>query len=258
MMFRKVCAYSALASLVLVAPGCTRRDDQSARERRQPAPAAEAPQPPPVEKDRAMVRFVNAYNGSVDLFFGDTKTFAGVAYKSVTPYREIREDWAQFKLRPAGRDTADPIATNVEVVSDGERYTIVALGTDEGKAVLKALKDDEAAVPERARVRIVHAARDTGDIDIVPANKQEPVFDGLRPDSVADYKEIEPTARTLEIRKDNQQRPIARIAGLKAGSYTFVLAPSKTKGGLDVIRLTGETTPTQGESRARTPESPAR
>ena len=232
--------YIAIAA-ALTTTGCTKKESETApRAEGVPEVAREAPKS--IEKDKASVRFVNAYDGTVDLFFGETKPFAAVGYKAVTPYKELREDWAQFKLRTAGKDTADPLARNIEAVSDGERYTIVALAKEDGNATLKALKDDEAPAPDKAKIRFVHVARDIGDVDVVQTGKEEPIFDGVDFNSMADYKTVDPMKGTLQIRKDNETRALARIANvnLEAGKkYTFVIT-SKAKGAVEVIRLTDE------------------
>lgn len=242
---RSLCAPMLLALLV---SGCSRRDEaDTAREREATPPAAERETPRATEPEMASVRFVNTYKDNVDLYFGDQKLFTGVAYRSVSPYQQVQEDWARFKLLPAGKDTAQPLATNIERVGDGTRYTIVAITKEDGSPTLRAFKDDDTAATDAAMVRVVHAAPGVGDVDVVPAGKQEALFDGVNAATVADFRSVQPMKGSLEVRDDSSNRVLARIpnANFEAGrKYTFVVT-GRGKGALDVIRLSDETAGTE-------------
>ena len=68
-------------------------------------PAKEAGQ-----RDNALVRVINAVPGNVsfDIFADDKKVFESVAFKNVTPYKELSDDRHSFRVRNAGQDMAQP------------------------------------------------------------------------------------------------------------------------------------------------------
>src|SRR5581483_7930169 len=73
----------------------------------------------------ALVRFVDAIPGqSANLAFGNAQLFSDVAYKTVTPYKEVAGERHDFKLTTT-RGNTTPI-TNSEGLTNGERYTVVA------------------------------------------------------------------------------------------------------------------------------------
>lgn len=229
---------SAAVVLAIVAAGCSRTDTTARNEETAATPEAAR------TRESAQVRFVNAYPSTVDLYFGDTPIFSGVEYKGVTPYKQVQEDWAQFKLRPAGQPNAEPLATNIEMVGDGERFTIIALAKEDGKATLRALEDDERPVPNKAKVRFVHAARAATDADIVLTGRTDPLFDGVDPNSTTDYVEVDPMKAALEVRSDDGNRSLLKIANVNfepGRLYTFVIVDGKQSGTLDVIQLTDQT-----------------
>src|SRR5262245_53259763 len=97
------------------------------------APAKEAE-----KRDKALVRVVHALPGfaAVDTFVGDTKEFNNVAYKAVTPYKEVPDVQKLFAIRPAGKDSSQPFAQNSEGISGGDHYTVIAMPAPDGKATL--------------------------------------------------------------------------------------------------------------------------
>jgi hypothetical protein len=235
-------AHVSTALLLAVAAGCARTED-TARDRESKA-ASEASRVR--EPEMAQVRFVNAYPGAVDLYFGDTPVFSGVKYKDVTPYKQVQEDWAKFKLRPAGKPDAEALATNMEAVGDGEYFTVIAVAKDDAKATLRAVQDDEEPAADKAKIRVVHAAHSKAadDIDFVVSGKNEPLFDGIDANSVSNYKEVDTMKAGFEIRPDNGKGALLKIpaANFAPGKlYTFVITDSQKKAALDVIKLTDRT-----------------
>lgn len=232
--------FAALA-LAFATASCTRTEDTAGD---RTAPTAEPGASGERVKETARVRFVNAYGSAVDLYFGDTPVFTAVAPKSVTSYQQVEEDWAQFRLRPAGQPNAEPLATNIESVGDGEQFTVIGLAKEDGKATLRAIQDDERPVTDKAKVRFVHGAqRMAHDIDIVATGQQDPLFDDVNPNSVSNYKEIDPVKGGLEIRSEDGKRRLHRVpnSNLEPGRlYTFVMMDGKAQGALDVIRLTDQ------------------
>src|ERR687888_1627086 len=95
------------------------------------------------QRGNALVRVIHAVPGgpSVDVFADDTKVFSGIAYKTTSPYKEVSGERHTFRIRPAGQDTAPPLAQNSEGLSDGKHYTVVAMAGSDGKPTLYVFND---------------------------------------------------------------------------------------------------------------------
>lgn len=189
---------------------------------------------PPAEevkkRDNALVRVIHAVPGAaaVDVFVDDQKAFSGVAYKTVTPYKELSGERHTFRLRPAGLDSAQPLAENSEGLGDGKHYTVIALPSEDGRSVTLRVLEDELVPPSsgKARVRVINASNDAGEIDVYPQGKNEALFSGINFKSEGGYKEVDPMSGTLEVRPEGQNRPVLSISNVKfdAGkTYTIVI-----------------------------------
>ena len=166
----------------------------------------------------------------VDVFAGDLVVFDDLGYKSVTAYRVLQADRYAFALRPAGMATAKPLATNSEALDDGKYYTVFALPGDGRSANLRVIDDElDAPVSGKARVRLVQAGSDAGEVDIVASGKTDRIFDAIDFQTVTRYKDIEPMNGSLEIRAQGQPVTVAAVpnALMEAGrSYTLVIVGS--------------------------------
>jgi hypothetical protein len=163
------------------------------------------------KQDRALVRFVNADPGhaTADLWFGDMKAFSDVAYKAVTPYTELPADRSTFKLRASGQNM--DVATNNEGLYAGRHYTLVAIHKKDGTTILRAVSDDlDAPAAGKAKVRMINAAPNAGELDLVQArDRKSEVFDAINFDSPTSFKEVDPG--NLEVRHDDSKAPVLRL-----------------------------------------------
>jgi hypothetical protein len=211
----------------LVAAGCTPAAREDKTTRTEPAGRQ------PAARDVALVRVVHAIPGGdpVDVFADDAKTFTGVQYKTVTPYRELATERYTFKLRKSGIETAEPLVQNSEGLSAGERYTILALPGDRGEAaVLRIVRDENGSEAGKTKVRVVNASPDAGTVKVMAAGKNEALFNNVGAGSVSTYDEIEPTAATLEVRAEDGRQVLARVADqpLERGkAYTILVLGRK-------------------------------
>jgi len=172
-------------------------------------------------QDRALVRFVNADPGhaTADLWFGDMKAFSDVAYKAVTPYTELPADRSTFKLRASGQNT--DVATNNEGLYAGRHYTLVAIRKQDGTNILRAVSDDlDAPSAGKAKVRMINAAPNAGELDLVQArDRKNEIFDGIDFDSPTSFKEVEPG--NFEVRHDDNKAPALRLPQLSVQPDKF-------------------------------------
>jgi len=208
------------------------------------------------KRDQALVRVIYAVPGGAagDVFADNTKAFPGVAYKTVTPYRELSDDRHDFRLRPSGQDAVPPLAEKSENVSGGKHYTIIALPTDAtAKEVTLKLVTDNLVPPPAgtAKVRLIHASPDAGEVDVYPKGKDKALFSGVNFKSETSYTEVDPMSVTLEVRPEGKKDVLLTVPNVtfEAGKlYTIVLA-GKAKGApkLEAIKVEDQLTGPTGQ-----------
>lgn len=197
------------------------------------SPAGQSTAPPAAaaqRRDMALLRVVHAIpaGSTVDVFADDNKVFDGLAYKAVTPYREIDGQRYTFRLRPAGMNQADPLASNAEGLDDGNHYTVFAIPSGDGAAASLRVVADTHSMPSsgKARVRVVHASGDAGEFDVYAVGRTTVMFDGVDFQSVTDYDEIDPLSGSLELRPQGESNVMLTVSNvrLEAGkTYTIVI-----------------------------------
>ncbi|HEX5635235.1 MAG TPA: DUF4397 domain-containing protein [Gemmatimonadales bacterium] len=188
------------------------------------------------------VRLVSALPAAknVDLASDDRVVFSAVPYKTVTPFRDVEGNVERFTLRAAGAapNGENVLADNREAMTDGSRYTIVALPDDEGKgAQLRVLKDELGVDAGKAKIRVIHAAPNVGEVDVAMSGQTDLLFDDVEFGKEAGFKEVDPMSGTLQIRRDDDdkdaQGPASSNAGrlnLEAGrAYTVVITGANPK-----------------------------
>lgn len=185
------------------------------------------------KQGEAMVRLVNALPTSptVAVTSGDSSLFANVKYKDVTEYRQVGDKTADFKLtastQPAG---AQPVAENHELLSNGGRYTAIALPEKDGSgADLKVVRDELVPGSGKAQVRVIHAAPGVGEMDVMIQGRKDALFSGVNYSTEAGFKEIDPVAGTIEIRSADTHKRVVSLKDVKfetGKSYTIVITGS--------------------------------
>ena len=223
----------ALALLALSAAlyGCQKRSTENAPiTTTSPAGESTAPSSAAAERrDDALVRFVHAIPSKVvvDLYADDDRAFDGVAFRAVTPYREVNGERYTFKLRQAGTTASRPLATNSEGLDDGDYYTVIAVPGDGGAAMLRVVEDDFSAPAEgKARVRVVHASNDIGELAVFERGRDTGLFEGVDFQSVTRYDEVDAWRGALDIKPEGGESVLATIpdAAFEAGKvYTVVI-----------------------------------
>lgn len=173
----------------------------------------------------SLVRMVNALPSAKDASVSadDRAMFSGIGFKTVTPYSELKDNIAKFRLQAGERDTT--IASNNEIMMDGSRYSLVALPEGNGSVRLRVLKDELATDSTKARLRVIHGVNGVGEIDVVMKGMTDPFFDNVNLTSEAGFKNIDPVKTTVTVNVDgNGKQLLKREMDFKAGhSYTVVL-----------------------------------
>jgi hypothetical protein len=212
------------------------------------------------ERGTSQVRLVSALPATqrIDLASENGVVFSAVPYKTVTPYKELTDNAAKFSIRSAGAST-ESLADNNEAMADGHRYTLVALPEEKGKgAQLKAFRDEVVPEPGKAKVRVINAAPNFGEVDVRLSGREDAIFEDINFGNEGGYKEIDPTSGTLQLqRDDDDETRTAKVinAGrmqFEAGkAYTLIVAganPSRP----DIIKFVDEPTGGQTSNAANT------
>jgi hypothetical protein len=182
------------------------------------------------DRDRALVRVVAAIPGGsrLDLFVEGHKLADGLEYRTITPYMEVPSGRQALRLRPAGMDTAEPLADENHQLRAGRHYTVVIMPGEEGRAAA-ALRvfDDPMDDPKegQAALRVVHAAADAGRIDVHVQGRQDPLAGGLDFQRASDFTELQPPVQ-LELRPAQRTETMLRFHDLRlsgGGMYTVVV-----------------------------------
>lgn len=224
-------AHLGLLAIPLMLAGCQRDNTEDAPvTTKSPAGTSTAPSSEAAEdRDTALVRVVHAIpgGGNVDVFADDTRAFDGLAFKAVTPYRELDGQRYTFRLRAAGQAQGDPLASNTEGLDDGDYYTVFAVPGDDDRAMLRVVQDDHSRPGEgKARVRVVHASRDVGEVDLYAVGRDDALFDGIDFQSVTDYDEVDGLTGSLQLKHEDDANVVLDVPNvrLEAGkSYTIVV-----------------------------------
>jgi hypothetical protein len=236
----------ALLVLVIaaVAAGCSQEASQEqAVQTRAGGEQFTAPPAATVEKrDNALVRAVNAIpeGPRADVFVGDTKVFDAVDYKTVTPYREVADDWYAIRVHAAGDDAANALAEERQNLLGGRHYTVVAMpGKSPGPTMIQVLDDNLTPPPTgKARVRIVHAALDAPDVDVYGPGDEDAMFGGVSFSTATTYHDVDPMTGVLHVCAKGSKTPVLEISDAKfeAGKhYTIVVVGDSD--GLEAIRV---------------------
>src|SRR5215467_7060267 len=152
------------------------------------------------KRNNALVRVINAAPGaaSVDVFADDQKAFEAVSFKNVTPYKELSDTRHTFRVRAAGKDTEQPIAENSEGLAGGKHYTILIMPGTNDKTTMSVINDNITTPPAgKAEVRVIHAAPNAGEVDIVDKAGNKKLFSGVNFEKETNYQTVDPTNTTL-------------------------------------------------------------
>lgn len=201
------------------------------------------------ERDNALVRVVNAIPGGAASIYADQNiAFGNVAYKSVSDWKEMPDDYYGFRVTSAGGTVAsDTLAENREKLSNGGHYTIIAIPendvSDSEKneyGELRVLDDELKPLTNgKARVRFVNAIVGSEDeISVFPKGSDNALVNGVNFKHEAGWNDEDPWTGTLEVRTENKKTLLATIpnVNLEAGkSYTFVFAGKAPK--VEVIKF---------------------
>ncbi len=232
------CALGLLAVALLVT-ACSRepRQNQTVTTTTNTSISTAPPAREVEKRDTALVRFVHAIaNGaSVDVFADDRSAFTNIAYKTVTPYREMTGTRFTFSVLPAGQHRLPPRAEKSENLAGGRHYTLITLSRDPaGKEVtLQIIGDDLVPPPAgKAKLRVIHASPDAGELDVYAKGKRDALFSGMSFEKKTGYLEVDPMTATLEVRPTGENNAVLAVpnAKIEAGKIYTIIIVGLTQG----------------------------
>ncbi len=97
----------------------------------------------------------------------------------------------------------------------------------------------------KAKVRLINAAPNFGEADVIRQNDNKLLFKGVNVDTATHYEDVDAATTTLEVREKGQQRPALLISNinLEAGKmYTIVMAGCTAHTPLQAIPIEDELT----------------
>ena len=245
MRYQRLKRAPALAALALIAviAGCEKRE---AADRDDGIVASDSSR-----EGTSMVRLINAApsDAAVDVFADDSVVFSAVAYKTVTPYQNMKDNLVTFELRPSGAaagDTTEPLAQNREMLANGDRYTVVVLPAEgEDHPTLRVLEEPtDSGEAGKARIRFVNAATGLETFDVFVPGSTDPFFDDVDFRTEAGFKDMDAGTGRIIVRADDNGPVLLTLPErtFDAGkTYTFVLlrkAPNARE--LEVVTIEDE------------------
>lgn len=198
------------------------------------------------ERDRALVRVVSVIPGlsRLDLFVETEKIADGAEYRNITPYVEVASGRQTLRLRPAGLDTAEPLAEETQQLRAGQHYTVVIMpGEENGPAAAIRTFDDPMDAPDdaEAKLRFIHAAADAGRIDLHMDGRTEALTAALDFQRASDFIDVQPSVAPIELRPAGRSETMLRVPDLRfssGGIYTVVIiGRARTDPPLDTLVL---------------------
>jgi hypothetical protein len=177
------------------------------------------------------VRLVNAVPSRqrIDVAADGRRLFTDVGYRSVTPYATVAGHGVTFRMQATGTEGA--LTNNRAMMTDGNRYTLVALPLDYENVRLRVVRDEVAADLDKARIRIFNAAPAVRHAAVVIRGQNAAMFPDVAYAAVATFRDIEPATATVEIRRDTGSGRTLVLRDLRfqpGRTYTIILTGWRT------------------------------
>ncbi len=221
------------AAVTVVVTGACQKDSSPIKTTSTGETNVSSPSDSMAARGHSLVRVVNAVTngGDVTVQLSDQPLFRDVKPGSVTDYREITNNLADFSVRAAGTADGFKIAEKERLLLDGNRYTVFLIAEDLAKSSLRVVRDDVVPDSGKARIRVVHAALGAPELDVSIAGTTEKLFSGVNFKSEAGYKDIAPGSVTLELRAKDATKVLLRLPAMKLerGTATTVVITGAAK-----------------------------
>lgn len=179
------------------------------------------------ELDVALVRVLNAAPGARSLYLRseDMSALPSVPFQSVSEYSRVSESWVEFEFAAVPTGVWDSFNSETELLVPGFRYTAVVLPDEGGVGFdTHVIRDETPMNPEKAIVRLLHAAANTGELDLYLGEADDEFIDDLEHGDESPYLVVDPTIIDVELR-DNNGQLLASLPAMNfaaGAAYTLV------------------------------------
>lgn len=227
------------AALSMLMGACRSDSDQRypVQSKAQGSTSSEAPPAKAAEhRDAALVRFVDTVPdmAGVDLYAESMQVMTGSTYKTITPYKELPGENMTFRIRPAGQHMAEPMAAESEGLSAGNHYTVVAFTeADAARAKLVVFKDDlSPPEPGKCKLRVINAAPDLAEVDLVMPGSEKPLFSGVNYKSATSFAQVSPLRSAIAVHREGEKTPVLEVPPMtmEAGRIYTLLIVGRASG----------------------------
>jgi hypothetical protein len=230
------CRIAVLFASILCLANCSPKTSTPSETTTSEGQQYEAPAGKTAARDAtALIRFMNADpKGSKDIQVSDMPIISDVAYRSITPFQEIKPGVTQFKLHEGGGK--DSLATSQQELFFGQHYTLIALPKGNHMSRLAIMTDNLAAVdPGKARVRLINATPDVNDLDLYLAGTKMRIQHGVDASMETSFTDVNPGILEIHPVNGPTAPQLSNLAIEANRLYTFVVVGNSSA--LDVVRI---------------------
>lgn len=174
---------------------------------------------------------------AVDVFVDGELAFENIGYSSTTDYQSLAPGRHRVQVAPSGKGVDESVVDTTIDLTGGKPYTVLAFGRL-ADIQAEVLPDTSKQPPSgQARVRIIHAAADTGPVDIYPTGSTTALLTDQYLGS-ADYVNIPAGTYTFDVTPAGTTQVALTSQELKLeGGWVYTLAITRADGaGAPVVR----------------------
>lgn len=144
----------------------------------------------------------------VDVFINGEKTLENITYYQISPYLDVPAGSYKVDVYPSGKTTNPVLSEQVEVQAD-KSYTVAASGKLDNIRLMQI--EDTTTIPtNKAKVRFWHLSPNAPAVDIAEKDG-DVLFSNISFGEVADYLEVDPGRKTLEVRPTGTEDVVLTI-----------------------------------------------
>ncbi|HEY3286112.1 MAG TPA: DUF4397 domain-containing protein [Gemmatimonadaceae bacterium] len=221
-----------LVAAAVLATGACQKDSSPIKTTSSGETNVSSPADSMAAKGKSLVRVVNAARGGdVSVQLSQMPLFNDVKPGSVTDYREIANNLADFTVIAAGRAEGVTLAETEKLLLDGDRYSIFLVAEDVAKTSLRVVKDNVIPDSGKARLRVFNAAPGAPAFDLALLGATAPLFKDVGFKKEAGYADVTPAVVTLQLRSTGDPKVLLTIPkiDLKRGTATTLVVTGAGK-----------------------------
>ena len=191
------------------------------------------------------IRVMNVAEGSpaADIAVDGEVRYSSLGYGEVTQYDSVTPGDHEFEITFPGDDSVAPI-TQSQTIEPGNAALVLIVNGDSGPEVQTYSVDLDRTSDGTARVRLINASPDAGELDVY--GESDRWFKNVGNGSASDYKEVNYGIRDITVRNDDDDAPLVDAPQTKLNwgvVYDMVLFGNVADNTLQSITLTTTVSP---------------